>query len=126
MKLSEAIRLGAMLKPQGQGEFITGDGKTCALGGALDSIGALTDRWHDANCDFLREQWPILALQVTCREAGFVSARPVLDIVISLNDIHDLSRERIADWVASVEAAQAHAQPASANAVDPVGVRVTA
>jgi len=40
MRLSDAIRLGAMLKPQAYGGFHF-EGRTCAMGAALDACGRL-------------------------------------------------------------------------------------
>lgn len=98
MRLSEAIRLGAMLHPQCFCGFATFDvtqnkiTATCALGAA----------------------W----------EAGYRKQIPVRLVlgIMTKNDIERLSREEIADWVASQEAIEA---PASAGAVDPVGEKVT-
>ncbi len=43
MRLSEAIRLGAMLKPQKYGPYIKGDESTCALYAACDAMGDLVE-----------------------------------------------------------------------------------
>ena len=42
MRLSEAIRLGAMLKPQAFARFFDGHG-TCVFGAAADAVGELDE-----------------------------------------------------------------------------------
>ncbi len=98
LKLSEAIRLGAMLAPQGWRALVDSEGRTCALGAALAASGAIT-------IDALRELFPILeALYVGCPVDGYSKLRQPLSIVIvRLNDIFGWTRETIADWVATVE-----------------------
>jgi len=103
MTLSEAIRLGAMLHPQTfNRKFDAVNGvvtATCALGAAekagypfLDTLsGAVT------NCPMC---------------SGFA---PFHRIIAHLNDDHRLTREAIADWVASIEVADE--SPAAADAV---------
>lgn len=44
MRLSEAIRLGAMLKPQGFGSYFR-HGATCAMGAAIEAVGGANDDW---------------------------------------------------------------------------------
>ena len=91
MRLSEAIRLGATMKPQSFG-VEQGDGGSCARGAAADAIG-VTD-WFET--PWLK--WATLECQTTC---------PVCDkpghlagtIAYCLNDSHRWTRERIADWV---------------------------
>ena len=43
MRLSEAIRLGAMIRPKARGRFLH-NGASCAQGAALEAVGA-------ASCD---------------------------------------------------------------------------
>jgi hypothetical protein len=96
VRLSEAIRLGAMLKPQGFWSLLTADGHTCALGAALDAIGASPSHFDE----FLR--WPVLTSSVTHPVTGtwWVSA---YGCIADLNDTHRWTREQIAGWVASIE-----------------------
>lgn len=110
MKLSEAIRLGAMMKPQAFEDYLD-EGNTCAMGAALDAIGQL-DSDH---CD--SEYFPLVDVAVTrcpiCRlrtAAGNVSST-----IFHLNDDHKWTRERIADWVATIEAKEVAAQPEPVN-----------
>lgn len=113
MKLSEAIRLGAMLKPQafnelvenwpiGQtvmGKFIeTGvQVRTCALGAACDAVGQL---YNDRECD---EIFPQLKWIADCPEKCSFLLCSLFDVIPHLNDTHQWTRERIAAWVATVE-----------------------
>lgn len=109
MKLSEAIRLGSMLRPQAiggrrpvqvkgwrgwiLGEHTTG---TCVLAAAADAVG-LKD-WMDCVNYF-----PIAMHPVEHPIDGFPGR--VYSIAYRLNDNHRWTRERIADWVESVEMA---------------------
>lgn len=116
MKLSEAIRLGSMLKPQAFGTVFDGKG-TCAVGAAKDAVGKLhlsfyyvahAHRW-DANQYQWNQQCPV------CR--GITREGVTCGMIPHLNDDHRWTREQIADWVEGVEAAQAHALHASDDAV---------
>lgn len=119
MKLSEAIRLGAMLKPQGFGGYFV-YGKTCAMGAALDAIGQLrTTYGHSADApevDFrhyrlaLNAAFPLLAMEpVACPRCGFAT-RGLVEAIQHLNDApHRWTREQIADWVETIEQQQAAA-----------------
>ena len=58
MRLSEAIRLGAMLRPQAFRPLFTDDG-ACALGAALLAVGARPERIGAAfsQCPWERSGW---------------------------------------------------------------------
>lgn len=116
MKLSEAIRLGAMLKPQEFGDLNSG-GKTCAWGSAYDACGyanipkPFPAAWI----------WPQKELAV-CPECvthggsggfhGLIDGHTVAGHIIThLNDTHRWTRERIADWVEEQERAMEEKQP---------------
>lgn len=94
MKLSEAIRLGALLHPQCFGsnyQYDPHDGHavaTCAIGAA-----------HAAGFDIFGSTLSALARSpiFPCRKMM------LLDVITDLNDMHKWTREQIADWVASVE-----------------------
>lgn len=126
MKLSEAIRLGSMLKPQSDGYFYR-NGATCAQGAALDAVGklSLADPVKDFNVSMemyqaMRDTWPW-----ACDAHEGVSCPcccdrgTVLETIPHLNNSsgHSWTREAIADWVETLEAAQEHGVPASTNAV---------
>ncbi len=107
MKLSEAIRLGAMLDPKGVGPEAAHDGaeRTCALGAARKAVN-FTSHWGRLN-----EIWPILDLRVTVPRGSLWKGErcPLMDAIYKLNDevLCEWTRERIADWVATIEAQQA-------------------
>ena len=101
MKLSEAIMLGAALKPQGFGQILR-DGKTCALGAAHDSLGLSFRCEYGGGCE-LENLYPFLmGQQFECPECGG-GDRLAFIIASHLNDRHKWSREKIAEWVASIE-----------------------
>ena len=116
MRFSEAIRLGAMLKPQAFGETFTGT-RTCAIGAAKDAVGALMSLFSSVAREY---GWPTEKelkelVCPTCRLAW--PNRKTPGVIAHLNDDHRWTREQIADWVESIEA------PPAVAAVDPpVGV----
>ena len=105
MKLSEAIRLGAMLKPQGR-EHLRRDNRTCAFGAAFDAVGELANSVIGERSFMVmaRALWPIVDNEVKCPIAG--TTRHLGSMILSLNDEDEWTREQIADWVATIEAQQ--------------------
>ena len=118
MKLSEAIRLGAMLKPQAFDDFTDGIG-TCAWGAANEAIGLKADgdpaiprQWWSL-CNPPSEACPECGIEFhNCCDAKDFDAcdcedqcAPVSDVIVHLNDDHQWTREQIADWVSTIEAA---------------------
>lgn len=111
MLFSQAIRLGAVLKPQGFGMGRKAD-VACAFDAAfLATVGdgasahqKLQYRWAN---------WPFLNLGWTCPVCN--RGGEGLDHVVSahLNDLHRWDRIRIADWIATIEAQQAQPQLAA-------------
>ena len=105
MKLSEAMRLGATLGPHIRGRLFGDGGGTCAMGGALKAMGFLS---HDF-CFYIRYNkflpttiWPWIIEKRTCPHCGEpLETRAI--ITVHLNDTHEWSREKIADWVEEVE-----------------------
>lgn len=105
MKLSEAIRLGAMLKPQGFGNEALFGKSTCALGAAADAVNLPEEL---ERYETLCTPFPIVGDHVEACPAGAGCAAiwcgvTVLHMAYHLNDIHKWTRERIADWVATIE-----------------------
>ena len=97
MKLSEAIRLGAMMKPQAFRALVTDDG-ACALGAALLAVGAASQPYSRAVLD----RWPwALTVSANCPSCG--CSCPIFGVITHLNDNHRWTREQIARWVAGIE-----------------------
>jgi hypothetical protein len=100
MRFSEAIRLGALLNPQGFGQLMD-NGKTCALGAAFAAIGQIKEIQYG----FLNwpEEWKWINIKsIQCPNCG--DRNKVLWIIaIHLNDRHKWTRESIADWIESLE-----------------------
>jgi hypothetical protein len=94
--LSESIWRGAAMKPQSFGEMFDG-GETCALGAAMDGIS------QHGNLDFFTA-FPILVELVECPTHEFTG--PLWVVIAYLNNSERWSRERIAAWVATIEARQ--------------------
>jgi len=107
IRFSEAIRLGAMLKPQAYHRMYDAvTGGTCALGAALDAVGMLT-KWANVWL------WTWTATSggrcpLCMKWDDFVSS-----MVIHMNDDHKCTRERIADWVATIEPARSRQKSGS-------------
>lgn len=102
LRLSEAIRLGAMTTRQGFGQMNNGPEITCALGSALHSIGKLSNFSITAHAG---EYWPWLKEPLTCPACGIVVSdyEEGYWTITHLNDIHEWTREEIADFVATLE-----------------------
>lgn len=126
MKLSEAIRLGAMLKPQGFGALRLNGTTACANDAAALAIGARS--WGDLAYDGRWEAaFPLAMIPCTkeniccpdCRElrTGGLD-RVVGGVIAHLNDTHRWTRERIADWVATIEAQQESAALSNPSTVE--------
>lgn len=127
MSLPDAIRLGAMNAPQGYGRLLTIQRSltlqpglehpgvlikrsTCALGAACDALGMLATPQFpygpptsDRAIDELEALYPqLLTVDVPCPACGD-GDRILLSIIVHLNDDHRWTRERIADWVETLE-----------------------
>jgi hypothetical protein len=101
MKLSDAIRLGAMLKPQGFNGMLR-HGRSCAFGAAMDALGLL-EKWGPLGYlpNDVVARWPVLNVRTVNPVTHAVV--DVCEAVVDLNDIHLWTRERIADFVEQVE-----------------------
>ena len=127
MRLSEAIRLGAMLKPQALCLHSMATGGTCALGAAADAIGILPAADSEPHVlgntiRALRAEWPVLEARVA--SPGSSALGSALLAIQGLNDRRHWTREAIADWVEAVEGEhepQALTPAATVDAADPVG-----
>jgi hypothetical protein len=106
MRLSEAIRLGAMLSPQTRGAFFKRRGEdvaSCALGAAAQAVGTKPGEWL-----WPSDQWPILNMMVPPAELpdelrSWAHPRYLALVIITLNDTIGWTRTRIADWVEQFE-----------------------
>lgn len=94
MRLSEAIRLGATMKPQCFGAEKSDDGGSCARGAAADAFGVAD--WFSIPREVLR-----FACDTTVGCPNCDRDPSTLGSIIAyhLNDYHKWTREQIADWV---------------------------
>lgn len=99
MKLSEAIRIGSTLAPQGFGRYKDVAGRTCALG-AAQAASALRNEIVENGSE---------CAPSPCECYGTIY--PVESVIIHLNDHHRWTREQIADWVETVERDRAAGVP---------------
>jgi len=97
MRLSEAIRLGATMRPQAFRTLLTDDG-ACALGAALLAVGARPEEAVRSALD----RWP-WASTVNADCPRCTRSRTVFRVITHLNDRHRWTREQIATWVAGIE-----------------------
>ena len=109
MRLSEAILMNGMVRPQGQGvESMYSEAAPCALGGALQSIGkqvTVQDYKISAPYTAIQTAWPWtdkLVAPPWDKKTPFLS---IVSIIWRLNDDCGWSRAAIAEWVATVEPA---------------------
>lgn len=118
ISLSEAIRLGSMMKRQGYGYYreevrasVMGipalvEERTCALGAAADAVGRLDEVANDDNVFEVVDVFGILGTSAACPVCGAGGRRwDMSDVIPHLNDDHRWTRERIAEWVEGVEMA---------------------
>ncbi len=107
MKLSEAIRAGAKLRPQ---SFVAFFGYvddyalgSCALGAAVEAVKGkpVPCEVHYQLPDFIGETFDGVYRQVACPAEGCRKHQPteLLYMAMELNDSHHWTRERIAEWV---------------------------
>lgn len=95
MRLSTAIREGAKTGPQIRYKMFGPQGRSCALGAAAIVV-------SDGNLCLLTSKFPILSRIVTGPICAQMTA-PIDLIIVRLNDDCLWSREKIADWVESLE-----------------------
>lgn len=103
MRLSEAIRLGAMLRPQAFGRLRV-DGGSCALGAAYEAAGILRADGETVALHALMVTFPLMDQDCGCPVPHCYLQKDELgEIVAHLNDEHRWTRNAIADFVASCE-----------------------
>ncbi len=105
MRLSEAIRLGAMLRPHGSNSdsmrWWVDHRPTCALGAALHAQGIAAIS-GDGYSEIKKAHSWIDTESALCPSCPQYIQSP-MRVIYHLNDIHKWTRERIADWVATIE-----------------------
>lgn len=105
MRLSDAIRLGAMLKPQAfDSSRHVG---SCVLRAAADAVG-IPDSHGVLNYAAIWRHFPQLQQAgpgLVCPACGAREC-DLLTLLYHLNDHHRWTRERIADYVAALEPAE--------------------
>lgn len=119
MKLSDAIRLGAMMRPH-QAFWVLFEPDTqgsCALGAAAEAIGILdtTQRNRYLPDKRVPNAWRWVLRQIDACPACGMGGRDGQDMITHLNNVHYWTREAIADWVESIEPRD---ESAAAAAVD--------
>lgn len=127
MRLSEAIRLGALLRPKAIGYFFK-DGASCAQGAALEATGTLYDDNPESSLFYhgmMVTRWRWIRQRARCPVCGLKV--PVGGVIPHLNNqtggAHDWPREQIADWVETVEPADDRpSAPEAIDASDPYAV----
>ncbi len=92
LKLSEAIRIGARMRPQCTGTFFS-VGKSCAIGAAMDALGLkrFSEEYKDKNVC-----WPY-----NDAAKRFGVSLSMMEEIYGKNDSGQ-SREQIADWLESI------------------------
>jgi hypothetical protein len=108
LKLSEAMREGAKLRPQGA-HLLFSKGRSCALGAALEGIGLeYSETAHSLGT--VRRKFSILRAPKFCPcpvpNCEDYKDNSLTTIVGHLNDDHEWTRERIADWLETIEVGQ--------------------
>ncbi len=108
MKLSEAMRLGAMIRPQGYRTYWSSKGGSCALGAALEATGYdFPSAGFGVPTLTLQNYWPFIwRIEVKCPGGCPGNMELPKAIITHLNDDHCWTRERIADWIATIEPAE--------------------
>ena len=103
MLLSHAMKLGATISKQCFLELFGIEGSSCALGSALLAMGSRIEDISAAYIEIERRwTWLLAQKYKLCPDCKlqFTSA---WQIIVHLNDEHRWNRERIADWVATIE-----------------------
>lgn len=109
MRLSDAIRLGAMMKPQAFNS--TEEDGSCALRSAADAVGIGNDKDGILNYSEIEYRFPITLQPHGCPQCTDRRIIHVEDAIWHLNDTHRWTRERIADWVETIENQHAASRP---------------
>lgn len=127
MRLSEAVRLGAMqVAPTiDRHKVFERDGEdaicgACVLGTAAVAIGIVRNGWYGQAIDgtgLFIDQFPIGAVRVPSPHHGI--SNTLAYVASSLYESYGWTREQVADWVETIEAAQPTHEPVAVER-DPV------
>lgn len=112
MKLSEAIRKGAVLRPKAKGQYFVA-GASCAIGAALEGAGLIPEgapvekdfhlwprEMQDDTIEAMYGEWPFLVQAAQGRPVDIYCVwGDTHRSVVTMNDYQELSREQIADVV---------------------------
>lgn len=107
MKLSTAIRKGCEQHPQDSGRLFTEVNNvvisSCVLGAAL--VGVYGQDGTALSYSELAKVFPLLEQPVNYPPGAedFIASESLSDVMIHLNDRAGWTREKIADWVETVE-----------------------
>lgn len=120
MKLSEAIKLGSMLHPQGTGAYASEEHtflmgqqvstgiRTCAYGAALIAVGNSVEVCLSKSIEIqvdAPDEWDTVTERIlVCPADGCGKVDRGDNLIFHLNDDHEWTREQIADWVEQKEA----------------------
>lgn len=88
MKLSEAIRIGAKLRPQGHGKFFS-NGRSCAIGAAMEACGCAPESKKEDNLEVL------IQLGILMSDRSHYT--DLFWRISAMNDSLEYTRERISD-----------------------------
>ena len=100
MKLSEAIRAGAGIRPQTKYRYFKDD-SSCVLGAIAEGAGLVSysDRDGIDVLTEIRREFPILQQNYFHPDVLEGLTIDMCNVLIELNDNEGLTREEIADWV---------------------------
>ena len=101
MKLSAAIRIGSMTTKQITGRFTDGGNGRCALGAAVDAAGYNPHADSIDNVRMAHALFPELEEHVVHPEEEMTYS--LYHAIWTLNDFYRWPREKIADWVETIE-----------------------
>ena len=106
MRISEAMRKGAAMRPQCRFTMSDGVG-SCAIGAAMEGAGIEQNVMVNELCTAYPEWNPILNALVPSPDSQVPDASPTARccwaVVMYLNDTRLWAREDIADWLKGVE-----------------------
>lgn len=101
LRLSEAIRLGAMTTDQAFWTFADEQGGTCAVGAAIVALGGDPSRDVEAFEAVVRQRVD-LSGETICEHAQYWTSTDIAGAIYHLNDQHRMPRNQIADWLAAM------------------------